>query len=262
MQLVRPRRAGARRAGRGAPPRFPGPGQGPGDRAPPAGARLGATGPPPLTGARSSSAASERWAIALMAAHEPLEYPTGTARSTPISASSCSGGWSSARPGCASTSRRRAASSSRSASASTTFVNLADTEARARLLANRSVAATQLCPERRRVVLGEVDDLNAYAMGGIAGHAGLFSDAADLGILAGALCAAWKSPTGSNIVSRELIREFWSPARIPGSTWRLGWDGPAPRARRPGPACRAAPSVTSASPAARSGSTRSASSGS
>jgi len=110
--------------------------------------------------------------------------------------------------------------------ASTTFVNLADTEARARLLANRSVAATQLCPERRRVVLGEVDDLNAYAMGGIAGHAGLFSDATDLGILAGALCAAWKSPTGSNIVSRETIRDFWSPAGIPSSTWRLGWDGP------------------------------------
>jgi CubicO group peptidase (beta-lactamase class C family) len=78
------------------------------------------------------------------------------------------------------------------------------------------------------VILGEVDDLNAYAMGGIAGHAGLFSDATDLGILAGALCAAWKSPTGSNLVSREAIRSFWSSAGIPGSTWRLGWDGPAP----------------------------------
>jgi len=71
-------------------------------------------------------------------------------------------------------------------------------------------------------------------MGGIAGHAGLFSDATDLGILAGALCAAWKSPTGSNIASREVMRTFWAPAGIPGSTWRLGWDGPAPAGSQAG----------------------------
>jgi CubicO group peptidase (beta-lactamase class C family) len=186
----------------------------------------------------AASAASERWAIALMAAHEPLEYLPGT-----CSVYSDLGfillGWLVERAA----GLRLDVQAARGiiqplGLTSTTFVNLADSEARARLLANRSVAATQLCPERRRVVLGEVDDLNAYAMGGIAGHAGLFSDAADLGIFAGALCAAWKSPTGSNIVSRELIREFWSPAKmpgpIPGSTWRLGWDGPAPEGSQAG----------------------------
>src|SRR5262249_13391210 len=30
------------------------------------------------------------------------------------------------------------------------------------------------------------------------------------------------------LVAREVLHEFWRPAGIPGSTWRLGWDGPAP----------------------------------
>jgi serine-type D-Ala-D-Ala carboxypeptidase len=29
------------------------------------------------------------------------------------------------------------------------------------------------------------------------------------------------------LVDREVIRSFWSPSGVPGSTWRLGWDGPA-----------------------------------
>jgi CubicO group peptidase (beta-lactamase class C family) len=28
-------------------------------------------------------------------------------------------------------------------------------------------------------------------------------------------------------VSRDVVRTFWTPAGVPGSTWRLGWDGPA-----------------------------------
>ena len=44
-------------------------------------------------------------------------------------------------------------------------------------------------PERHRVLLGEVDDPNAMAMGGIAGHAGLFSTAGELSQIAAA-CAA------------------------------------------------------------------------
>nr|NJM02323.1 serine hydrolase [Desulfobacula sp.] len=37
--------------------------------------------------------------------------------------------------------------------------------------------STQLCPWRKKVLTGEVDDDNAYAVGGIDGHAGLFGDA-------------------------------------------------------------------------------------
>ncbi len=109
--------------------------------------------------------------------------------------------------------------------AATTFVNLADTEARAQLLGERTVAATQLSAERHGLVLGEVDDLNAFAMGGIAGHAGLFSTAGDLAAIAAALLASWRGDGA--LVERDVIRQFWSPSGVPGSTWRLGWDGPA-----------------------------------
>lgn len=89
------------------------------------------------------------------------------------------------------------------------------------------VAATERCPYRQRVVVGQVHDMNAFAMDGIAGHAGLFSTAADLALLAQALVAAWRGDAGPSLVERDVVREFWRPAGVPGSTWRLGWDGPA-----------------------------------
>jgi CubicO group peptidase (beta-lactamase class C family) len=110
---------------------------------------------------------------------------------------------------------------------STTFVELDGIGGRVPLLSD--VAATERCDRRGRVVVGEVHDLNAYAMGGIAGHAGLFSTAADLGRIAAALVAAWHGDAGGHIVSTDVIRQFWSPAGVNGSTWRLGWDGPAER---------------------------------
>jgi CubicO group peptidase (beta-lactamase class C family) len=95
----------------------------------------------------------------------------------------------------------------------------------------RPVAPTQLCPARGRLMVGEVDDLNAHVMGGVAGHAGLFGTAAAVGAVAHALCAAWRdaAPCGAHpIVPGPVLRAFWTPAGIPGSSWRLGWDGPAP----------------------------------
>jgi CubicO group peptidase (beta-lactamase class C family) len=94
------------------------------------------------------------------------------------------------------------------------------------------IAATERCPVRRRVVVGEVHDLNAYAMGGVAGHAGLFGDAASVAEVAHELCAAYHGSSHraghDPLVDREVLRLFWSPAAVPGSNWRLGWDGPSP----------------------------------
>lgn len=97
-------------------------------------------------------------------------------------------------------------------------------------LRGRTVAPTECCPVRGRLVCGEVHDLNAFAMGGVAGHAGLFGTAADVLRLSVWLCAAWRdrSPEGgAPLVPGEVLRLFWQPAGVPGSTWRLGWDGPA-----------------------------------
>ncbi|HEX7003852.1 MAG TPA: serine hydrolase [Trueperaceae bacterium] len=44
----------------------------------------------------------------------------------------------------------------------------------------RQVAATENCPWRGRVMQGEVHDENAFALGGVCGHAGLFGTAEDL----------------------------------------------------------------------------------
>ena len=108
-------------------------------------------------------------------------------------------------------------------------MSLSEPDERARVLGDRSIAATQLCPERHRVLIGEVDDLNAMAMGGIAGHAGLFSTADELSRIAAALCRAWRGDGGGGgaLVDRDVVRAFWSPSGVAGSTWRLGWDGPA-----------------------------------
>jgi serine-type D-Ala-D-Ala carboxypeptidase len=93
------------------------------------------------------------------------------------------------------------------------------------------VAPTVRCPVRGRLIVGEVDDLNAYGMGGVAGHAGLFGTAGDVATVAHALCAAWRDvgqAGGRPLVPAEVLRTFWTTASIPGSSWRLGWDGPAP----------------------------------
>ncbi|RLF05891.1 MAG: hypothetical protein DRK00_03230 [Thermoprotei archaeon] len=45
-------------------------------------------------------------------------------------------------------------------------------------------AATEYCKYRRRILRGEVHDENAWFMGGVAGHAGLFSTAQDLAVFA------------------------------------------------------------------------------
>jgi CubicO group peptidase (beta-lactamase class C family) len=174
---------------------------------------------------QAAQSPAERLAIARLAAREPLIYPPGT-RAVYSDLGFILLGWLLERLTGA---RLDVLFQDRVARplglAATTFVNLADTEARARLLGDRTVAATQLSVERHGLVLGEVDDLNAFAMSGIAGHAGLFSNAGDLAAIAAGLLACFRGQDG--LVATEVIRQFWSPSGVPGSTWRLGWDGPA-----------------------------------
>ncbi|MBC2705921.1 serine hydrolase [Desulfobacula sp.] len=44
----------------------------------------------------------------------------------------------------------------------------------------QKIVATQKCPWRKKLLIGEVDDDNAWAVGGIEGHAGLFGDAGSI----------------------------------------------------------------------------------
>ena len=90
-----------------------------------------------------------------------------------------------------------------------------------------SYAATEQCPWREKVLWGEVHDGNAWAMGGAAGHAGLFSSAADVMRFAQEMLAADRGQ--SALFPQELAQEFFRRQEISaGSDWALGWDTPTP----------------------------------
>ncbi|MGC1676658.1 MAG: serine hydrolase domain-containing protein [Candidatus Binataceae bacterium] len=89
-------------------------------------------------------------------------------------------------------------------------------------------APTELCPSRKRLLVGEVDDENAYAMGGVSGHAGLFAPVREVDRIARELIACWAGR--SDFVPKKIIREFWARDKtVPGSSWALGWDTPSPQ---------------------------------
>ncbi|HVP67674.1 MAG TPA: serine hydrolase domain-containing protein [Anaeromyxobacteraceae bacterium] len=90
----------------------------------------------------------------------------------------------------------------------------------------RTFAATERCEHRGEVNCGSVNDDNAYAAGGVAGHAGLFSSARDVAALGQAWLDALHGRRG--LVDPSVAREFARRDPTPGSTRALGWDTPSP----------------------------------
>jgi len=89
----------------------------------------------------------------------------------------------------------------------------------------RRVAATENCAWRERIVWGEVHDPNCFAMGGVAGHAGLFSTADDVMRFAQLFLDAYHGRNDS--LPQERVREFCEKQFIPESSdWAIGWDTP------------------------------------
>ena len=82
------------------------------------------------------------------------------------------------------------------------------------------IAPTEVAPPRGYPLRGEVHDENAFALGGIAGHAGLFSTAADLSIYAQMLLNGGEY-AGVRVIADSTVRQF--TARAAG-TRALGWD--------------------------------------
>lgn len=84
----------------------------------------------------------------------------------------------------------------------------------------QACAPTERCAWRGRVLRGEVHDENAFALGGVAGHAGLFGSAV-------ALCergvAALDARRDGDPVVAAMLRER------AGGTHRLGWDSRSPQ---------------------------------
>jgi CubicO group peptidase (beta-lactamase class C family) len=82
------------------------------------------------------------------------------------------------------------------------------------------VAPTEVTPPRGYPLQGEVHDENAYALGGVAGHAGLFSTAADLSIFAQMMLNGG-TYDGVNIISDSTVSLF---TRRTAGHRALGWD--------------------------------------
>ncbi|MFP4502964.1 MAG: serine hydrolase [Candidatus Hydrogenedentota bacterium] len=78
-------------------------------------------------------------------------------------------------------------------------------------------APTEECRWRNRIVLGEVHDENAYAAGGVCGHAGLFSTAADLAEFCRGLLAG-------KVLRPDTLDVMCRPDHVPTYPWQaIGW---------------------------------------
>jgi CubicO group peptidase (beta-lactamase class C family) len=112
-----------------------------------------------------------------------------------------------------------------------------------KIFAPLGMSTTRYCPEpglrasippteddrgfRHRILQGEVHDENAFVMGGVAGHAGLFSNALDPLRIAACILARGITPSGSKLFSTQAVALFVQPAQQPPGTSRaLGWDTP------------------------------------
>ena len=94
-------------------------------------------------------------------------------------------------------------------------------------IAKERIAPTSECPWRGKLLHGEVEDDNTWALGGVSGQAGLFSCLEDLEVLVDHL---WQIRQGEEgIISGASLEMLWERQATPaGTTWALGWDTPAP----------------------------------
>jgi len=83
-------------------------------------------------------------------------------------------------------------------------------------------APTELDQWRGRLLIGEVHDENTWALGGAAGHAGLFGTASAVGAFARSVL---RTIAGEPLLAQsETFREFIRRSAVPGSSRALGWD--------------------------------------
>jgi len=80
---------------------------------------------------------------------------------------------------------------------------------------------------RRRVIQGEVQDENCHAIGGISGHAGLFSHTLDVLRFAACILNEGRTSHGRQLFLPDTVKLFATrQSDPPGTTRALGWDTP------------------------------------
>jgi serine-type D-Ala-D-Ala carboxypeptidase len=84
------------------------------------------------------------------------------------------------------------------------------------------IAPTEVDPWRGRLLRGEVHDENTWALGGVAGHAGLFGTAAAVGAFARVVL---RTIAGDDLLAQSrTMQTFISKTVVPGTSRALGWD--------------------------------------
>jgi CubicO group peptidase (beta-lactamase class C family) len=106
----------------------------------------------------------------------------------------------------------------------TGFVDLTQLRTRRLQPVEDMIAPTENCPWRKRILCGEVHDDNAYAMGGVAGHAGLFSSARDVHTFLVKMNQCLRGQDG--FVPQPVLHEFLTRDRASQASFALGWDTP------------------------------------
>jgi CubicO group peptidase (beta-lactamase class C family) len=87
------------------------------------------------------------------------------------------------------------------------------------------IAPTENDPWRQRIVHGEVHDENAYALGGVAGHAGLFSTIHDLAVFAQMMLNRGMYDH-RRYIRADTVDRFTAAPNTKGETGALGWQKP------------------------------------
>lgn len=87
---------------------------------------------------------------------------------------------------------------------------------------DHDVAPTEFDPWRGRLCAGEVHDENAYALGGVAPHAGLFGNVADVGAFGRMVLRAFRED--SALGTPALMSLFAARSEVAGSSRAVGWD--------------------------------------
>jgi CubicO group peptidase (beta-lactamase class C family) len=84
------------------------------------------------------------------------------------------------------------------------------------------MAPTEVDTWRGRLLVGEVHDENAWALGGTAGHSGLFGTTAAVGTFARLVLQTLRRD--SSLARRDTLRAFVQRSAVPGSSRALAWD--------------------------------------
>jgi CubicO group peptidase (beta-lactamase class C family) len=104
-------------------------------------------------------------------------------------------------------------------------LGMIDTQFQPSIALRPRIAPTQVDEARGGLLWGTVHDENAWAMGGVAGHAGLFSTAKDLALFSMMILNGGEGANGVRIVKPATIAR-WTARQGKESTRALGWDSP------------------------------------